>query len=498
MATTVSSRATSYDTGFFGHPRGLATLFFTEMWERFSYYGMRAILILFMTAPATAGGLGFSVATAGVIYGLYTSMVYLMSVPGGWIADRIFGQRRAVLYGGIGIVIGQLCLGVRGVPFFYTGLIVLVLGTGLLKPNISTIVGKLYAENDVRRDAGFSVFYMGINIGATIAPLMVGYVGQRINWNLGFVLAGFGMILGLIQYTLGKKYMGEAGMEPVRPETAEERARQNRLLWGGVLAFALLIGVPAALEAIGAIHITAGMIGTAAGIVLAAVSVGVFVWLLASKEWTPVERKRLMAIGALFIACALFFAAYEQAGSTLTLLADRSTDNHAFGWAFPSSWYQSLQAVFVVALAPLFAVLWIKLGRLEPSIPVKFALGLLLVGVGFAVVGIGAMRAQSGVLISPMWLVMTYFAHVCGELCLSPVGLSAITKLAPAKVASLMMGVWFLGISVGEYIGGIFGSLYESVAPPTLFAIVAAFAMGAGVIMWLLVKPLKNLMAGVK
>jgi POT family proton-dependent oligopeptide transporter len=224
----------------------------------------------------------------------------------------------------------------------------------------------------------------------------------------------------------------------------------------------------------------------------------VFAWLLSSKEWTPLERKRLLAVLALFVACALFFAAYEQAGSTLTLLADRSTDNHAFGWAFPSSWYQTLSAVFVVALAPAFAVLWIKLRRHEPSIPVKFALGLLLVGLGFVVVGVGALRAESGIKISPMWLVSTYFIHVCGELCLSPVGLSAITKLAPAKVASLMMGVWFLGISVGEYIGGIFGSLYESLSTPTLFGIVAAFSIGAGLVMVLLVKPLQRLMGGVK
>ncbi|MBZ5611919.1 MAG: oligopeptide:H+ symporter [Acidobacteriia bacterium] len=495
MATTVSTPQT--DTRFFGHPRGLATLFFTEMWERFSYYGMRAILILFMTAPASSGGLGFSVATAGVIYGLYTSMVYLMSVPGGWLADRVLGQRRAVLYGGIGIVIGQFCLGVPGVASFYVGLIVLVLGTGLLKPNISTIVGKLYAEGDVRRDAGFSVFYMGINIGATIAPLVVGYVGQRINWNLGFVLAGFGMVIGLIQYVLGKRYMGEAGLEPIRPETPEARARQSRLMWAGAGAFALLIGVPAMLQAAGLIHLTAAAVGDAGGVMLVAVSIGVFAWLLSSKGWTPVERKRILAMVALFVACALFFAAYEQAGSTLTLLADRSTDNHALGWAFPSSWYQSLSAVFVVALAPVFAILWIGLGKREPSIPVKFALGLLLVGLGFAVVGVGALRAASGIKISPMWLVVTYFVHVCGELCLSPVGLSAFTKLAPAKVASLMMGVWFLGISAGEYIGGIFGSLYESFSPQSLFAIVAAFSIGAGVIMGLLVKPLKRLMGGV-
>jgi len=488
---------THTNAAFFGHPRGLATLFLTEMWERFSYYGMRALLILFMTAAVERGGLGFTVAKAGVIYGLYTAMVYLMSLPGGWMADRIFGQRRAVLFGGILIALGQFSLGVHAVPFFYLGLALLVLGTGLLKPNVSTMVGQLYSAEDQRRDAGFSIFYMGINLGAFFAPLACGYVGQRVNWNLGFVLAGVGMTLGLVQYVLGGKHLGEAGLHPVRPESAEAARKQKRSIEIAAVALAVVIGVPLLLSMAGVVEITAKWIGNAVGVLLIALTVGVFGWLLSSGEWTPQERKRFLATGVLFLAAALFWSAYEQAGSTLTLFADRSTDNRVLGHPYPSSWFQSVNSLFVILLAPGFAWLWIRLGRREPSSPAKFALGLVLVGLGFVVVGIAALGAPPGVRVSPVWLTATYFLHTCGELCLSPVGLSAMTKLAPAKVASLMMGVWFLSGAVGNYIGGRVASIYEAFSTASLFATVAGFAIGLGVVLMLLVKPMKRLMGGV-
>jgi proton-dependent oligopeptide transporter, POT family len=456
---------------------------------------MRAILLLFMVTPTSHGGLGFATATAGVIYGLYTSMVYLASVPGGWVADRIFGQRRAVLYGGILIILGQFSLGLPKVPFFYLGLGLLVAGTGMLKSNVSTIVGQLYATGDVRRDAGFSIFYMGINLGAFIAPLAVGYVGQRINWNLGFVLAGFGMTIGIIQYSLGRKYLGTAGLYPVPAETAEARMKIRRTLWLGVAVVALLIGVPLLLQTVGVIQITAAGIGGANGVLLGAVTVVVFGTLLSSKDWTPLERKRLIAVIALFIASVLFWSAYEQAGSTLTLLADRSTNNSFFGVSYPSSWYQSLPAIYVILFAPIFALLWIRLGKRDPSTPLKFAIGLVLVGVGFAIVALGAARASTGEKISPVWLIATYFVQVCGELCMSPVGLSVITKLAPQRVAGLMMGVWFLSLSIGDYIAGLFGSAYEKFAPAVLFSIVAGITIFLGLILLLLVRPIKRLMA---
>jgi POT family proton-dependent oligopeptide transporter len=482
---------------FLGHPRGLATLFFTEMWERFSYYGMRALLILFMTASVEQGGLGFDIAKAGVIYGLYTAMVYLMSLPGGWMADRVLGQRRAVLYGGVLIVLGQFSLGVHSVAFFYFGLLLIILGTGLLKPNVSTMVGQLYTPEDTRRDAGFSLFYMGINLGAFLAPLACGYVGQRVNWNLGFVLAGVGMVLGLVQYWLGGKHLGDAGLYPVRPADAEAARKQSRNIRIAVAGLVLLIGVPWLLASQGMVTITAHGVGDAVGVLLAVLTIAVFAWLLSSGEWTPVERKRFVATAVLYLASALFWSAFEQAGSTLNLFADRSTNNQIFGHPFPSSWYQSLNSLFVITMAPVFAWLWVRLGKREPSSPSKFAMGLVLVGLGFVVVRVGALHAAADGRVSPLWLTVMYFLHTCGELCLSPVGLSAMTKLAPTKVASLMMGVWFLSISVGEYIGGRIASVYGTFSPASLFGAVAIFTIGLGIALTLFVKPMKRLMGGV-
>ena len=460
------------------------------MWERFSYYGMRALLILFMTAPLAGGGLGFSIATAGIVYGLYTASVYLMSVPGGWVADRLIGQRRAVLYGGVLIALGQFSLGVHSPAFFFSGLALIVAGTGLLKPNVSTIVGQLYTAGDQRRDSGFSIFYMGINIGALIAPLACGYVGQMINWNLGFMLAGAGMVLGLVQFVLGARYLGEAGLRPAAPISPRRR--------GPIAAASIAVAAGVPLLALsGFLHITAAEVGDAAGVVLIALTIGIFARLLSSREWTPVERRRFLAIAVLFLASALFFSAFEQAGSTLNLFAARSTRDRILGLAFPSTWFQSLNPLFIVLLAPGFAWLWIRLGRREPSTPVKFALGLLLVGAGFVVIAFAAARAASGVLVSPLWLLATYFLHTCGELCLSPVGLSAMTKLAPARVASLVMGVWFLSISVGDYIGGRFASVYGTFSPASLFATVAAFTVAVGLALGALAKPVKRLMGGV-
>jgi len=310
---------------FFGHPRGLATLFFTEMWERFSYYGMRALLILFLTASVERGGLGFSVAKSGVIYGMYNAMVYLLSLPGGWIADRVLGQRRAVLYGGIVIACGHFTMALPGITTFYLGLCLIVVGTGLLKPNISTMVGALYSENDHRRDAGFSIFYMGINIGAFLSPLACGYVGERINWHWGFGLAGVGMTLGLIQYALGGKYLGEAGLYPA-PSPRGLGVEKRRFAIGVGCIVALLGGL-ALLDMMGVIEITAEKMGNWVGVLLIVLTVGVFTWLLSAAEWTVTEKKRFVAIGVLFLTSALFWSAFEQAGSTLNLFAERSTES---------------------------------------------------------------------------------------------------------------------------------------------------------------------------
>jgi POT family proton-dependent oligopeptide transporter len=484
----------SQDTRFFGHPRGLATLFFTEMWERFSYYGMRALLILFMVATVEQGGLGFNVAKSGAIYGLYTAMVYLMGVPGGWVADRILGQRHAVLYGGIIIALGHFSMAIPGLPTFYFGLALIVIGTGLLKPSISTMVGQLYRENDHRRDAGFSIFYMGINIGAFISPLVCGYVGQTINWHWGFGLAGIGMTLGLIQYVLGGKFLGEAGLYPV---PSENPAAQKRTLVLGIVGGTAAFGVLALLSVTGVIQLTAEGIANAVGILLIVLSVGVFAWLLGAGDWTPVEKKRFLAIAVLFLASALFWSAFEQAGSTLNLFAERNTDKHLFGYAYPSSWFQAINSLFIIAVAPMLAWLWVRMGSKDPSSPAKFSLGLIFVGLGFVVMVVAGIRASSGVQVSSVWLWITYFLHTVGELCLSPVGLSAFTKLAPARVAGFMMGVWFLSTSIGDYIGGRMASLYESWTLPSLFGAVAVFCIVLGVALALFVKPMKKLMGGV-
>jgi POT family proton-dependent oligopeptide transporter len=489
---------TSRDTSFFGHPRGLATLFFTEMWERFSYYGMRALLILFMTASVAKGGLGFPVVKAGAIYGFYTAMVYLLSLPGGWVADRIFGQRRAVLYGGILIVAGQFSLMSPSVQGFYAGLGLLMLGTGMLKPNVSTIVGQLYAQGDRRRDSGFSIFYMGINLGGLLAPLACGYVGERVGWRLGFGLAGVGMIAGLIQYLLGAKYLGSAGLHPAPPSSPEAGRRLKRNAGLGALAAALILGAVGLLASTGRIEITPEGISATLGLVLILVSVAIFAWLLLGPGWTATERKRSGAIMVLFLASAVFWASYEQAGSSLSLFAERSTNRVVFGFDFPASWFQFVPSFFVMILAPVFAWLWIALDKWEPSSPAKFAWALVLGGIAFAILVPPAKAAMTGALVSPWWLTGTYFIQTMGEMCLSPVGLSAMTKLAPARIAGLMMGLWFVSISIGDYLAGKAASLYESMALPTLFGTVACFALAAAVVLALLIRPTVRLMSGVK
>jgi POT family proton-dependent oligopeptide transporter len=435
-------------SGWAGHPRGLTTLFFTEMWERFSYYGMRAFLILYMTAPAAAGGLGFADKNAASIYGTYTGSVWAAAIVGGVIADRFLGQYRSVLIGGSIIALGHFTLAFKALPFFYTGLALIVAGTGLLKPNVSTLVGSLYAPGDTRRDAGFSIFYMGINLGAFIGPLIAGYLAQRVDWHVGFACAGVGMAAGLIQYVLGKKRLQPA---------LDRLAAQPR---------------PAAAP------------GTAAR---------------GSGGFTPAERKRMGAVVILFLFASLFWGAYEQAGSTLNLFADRFTRLSMFGVSFPSSWFQSVQPIFVILLAPAFAWLWTHLGPREPSSPAKFAWGLVFMGLSFLVLVPAGSMAQSGagVRVSPMWLIVSYFISELGELCLSPVGLSVVTKLAPVRIVGLMMGVWFLSNAFGNKLAGWAAGFFSTMPLGTLFGTVAGVTLAAGVVMFLLVPSVRRLMGGV-
>jgi POT family proton-dependent oligopeptide transporter len=430
-----------------GHPRGLATLFLTEMWERFSYYGMRAFLILYMTAPAAAGGLGFAVADAASIYGTYTGSVWGAAILGGLVADRFLGAYRSVLVGGAIIALGHVALAFKALSFFYLGLALIVVGTGLLKPNISTLVGALYRQGDGRRDAGFSVFYMGINLGAFLGPLVAGYIAQRVDWHLGFGCAAVGMALGLVQYVLGKRHLAPA-IERLSARPTPATA-------------------------------TASPTSQAS---------------LTADEWT-----RVGAIVVFFLFAAIFWGAYEQAASTLSLFGDRYTRHEVFGYDFPSSWFQTVQPVAVILLAPIFAWLWLRLGRHEPSSPAKFAFGLAFVGVAFLMLLPAASMAQSGegIRVSPWWLIAALFVTELGELCVSPVGLSLVTKLSPVRLVGLMMGVWFLSNSAGNKLAGWAAGFFTSVPLTQIFGTVAAVTIGASIVMFLLVRPVRRMMGGV-
>ncbi len=496
MATTANSPQS--DTRFFGHPLGLVTLFFTEMFERFSYYGMRALLILFLTDKVVNGGLGFPDKRAGAIYGLYCSMAYLLCLGGGWVADRITGQRRAVLMGGVLIAAGEFCLVAPSEVSFYTGLVLLMSGTGMLKGNVSTIVGQLYKQGDVRRDSGFSIFYMGINIGALISPLICGAVAAKWGWRMGFGVAGLAMLVGVVQYILSGNLLGTAGLYPATTGDPEKDRRQKRsatLAVGGGLGVLALLGI---LAATGVIQLTPDSISDGIGYALITISVVVFAWLIFGKEWSPTERKRSSAILVLFIASAVFWAAFEQAGSSLNLFGERSTIRDLFGYHYPASWFQSVQPIFVVAFAPVYAWLWLAMRKREPSSPTKFAMGLLFGGLAFAILVPAATATSHGAMVSQWWLVTTYFLQTMGELCLSPVGLSAMSKLAPERAAGFMMGMWFVSISIGNWLAGKAASLYSSMPLPTLFGSVAAFSIGAAIVLALMIKPTVRLMSGVK
>lgn len=417
-----------------GHPRGLSTLFFTEMWERFSYYGMRAILVLYMTQA-----LQFADVDALSIYGYYTASVYFLPLLGGWVADRFLGAKRAVLVGGIIIACGHFSLAFSSMPSFYGGLVLVAMGTGLLKPNISAMVGDLYSDDDPRRDAGFSLFYMGINLGAFIAPLVCGYLGQNINWHYGFGAAGVGMIFGLVQFVVSRDRLRNVGELKSRP--------------------------------------AASTTGAAAGL-------------------TAGEIKRLAVIGILFFFSVVFFMAFEQSGSSLTLFADRLTRNSIFGYEFPSSWFQIVQPLCLLALAPVFARIWLKLGDRQPQSPRKFTYGLLLVGSSYVLMVYAAVLTGSG-RVSPLWLVVVYFIQTLGELCLSPVGLSVYTKLAPARMVGLMMGVWFLSISLGSFLAGKVAGLFDDkdvMSMVKLFGFLVLAPLAAGIVLAVITPRIKRLL----
>lgn len=502
---------------FKDHPKGLRVLFMTEMWERFSYYGIRAVLVLFMTAGVDSGGLGFDIVKATSVLGLFTSMAYLMNMPGGWVADKILGLRTSVFIGGILISAGNFLIFLPTMATFYIGLAVIVLGTGLLKPNVSAIVGQLYGTEDKRKDAGFYVFYMGINLGAFIAPLICSTLSEKIDWHLGFLAASIGMILGLIQYRLGYKHLGEAGLSPVVTGSNPTISKDKTKLYIGMGILSAVVLLLYVLNDSAVIAITPNVIADSFTYVLLAFMVIFFSWLLIFAKWEAKEKDRLIVISIFFFAAALFWSAFEQAASSLNLFAEEITDKSLPNWmvdfinplyslfadplkynsTFPTGWFQSLNSLFIIILAPIFATLWLKLGNREPSSPAKFAVALILVGVGFGILIIPGQYGSTANQVSPMWLTVLYFVHTAAELCLSPVGLSKVTSLSPPRVVGLMMGVWFLGSSVGNFVAARFSGLYGSLPLTDLFGIVFAFSAGLGLIMFLFIKPIRRMMHGV-
>ena len=490
----------SEDRSFFGHPRGLSTLFFTEMWERFSYYGIRPLLVLFMSAALLDGGFGFTREVASSIVGIYAACVYLASLPGGWIADRWLGLRRAIWYGGVFIALGHLSIALSAVfaqGTFFLGLIFIVIGTGLLKPNISAIVGDLYPAGGGRRDAGFSIFYMGINIGAFAAPLITGYLGERVGWHWGFGAAGVGMVIGLITYRLrAQPTLGDIGLEPSVSRHEQEKVRRYTLIAAGVLALVV------ALPALGVITINPVAVAARMRDVMLALAVAYFLYLFLFAGLTTDEKKRVAVIIVLFVFATIFWSAFEQAPTSLNLFAKDFTDRMLFGWEVPVLWLQSVNSLFVILLAPVFAMIWVAMDKRgkNPSSPAKFTFGLFCAGLGFLVMVAAAGRViDSGgvVKVSMMWLSVSYLLQTFGELALSPVGLSSMTKLAPRKFVGQMMGVWFMAAALGNLIAGIVGGHVDPEKldqMPALFNRTAISLFIATAVLGALIIPIRNMM----
>ncbi|HWA88248.1 MAG TPA: peptide MFS transporter [Opitutus sp.] len=497
---------------FLGHPRPLYTLFATEMWERFSYYGMRALLFVFMITPVADGGLGYTTERAGIIYGTYTMCVYMFGIPSGFLADNFLGAHRSVLLGGIVLTLGHFSLAAHSELMFFLGLGLIVIGTGLLKPNVSTMVGGLYAPNDLRRDAGFSIFYMGINVGATLSPFVTGYLAQSIpfkdtlrgwgfdpaqSWHWGFVSAGVGMTLGLLNYVAFRRPL--ARLAPP-PSTAARPWKQLGLVLAAtaaVLAIVTLSDLAPAFQ-----WIRYGYVG---------VPLAAIIWFGTKKD--P-ESRRLASIGVFALASIIFWAIYEQAGSSGALFAEELTDRtlphngiyHFLGLTlnlgspFPSAWFQAVQGIGVIVLAPAFAWLWVRLGERQPSSPAKFTFGLFFLALSFLLMVPAAQLTVSGK-VSPLWLTAVFLLQVVGELCLSPVGLSTMTKLAPPRLVGLIMGIWFLSMALGNKLAGVLASDFDTAHPAALahfFLVQSLWVAAATLALFVCIPWVKRLMGGVR
>jgi len=486
---------------FFGHPSGLSTLFFTEMWERFSYYGIRPLLILFMTAALASGGFAFTRESAAAIVGIYASSVYLASLPGGWIADRWLGLRRAIWWGGVLIALGHLSIALSAVfahQAFFLGLILIVMGTGLLKPNISAIVGDLYPEGGARRDSGFAIFYMGINLGAFVAPFLTGALGERVGWHWGFGVAGLGMLCGLLTYRA--RANRTLGTIRLRPSVGEAQQRQVRNTTFAGLA---LIAVVVALAMAGVIPINPVAIAQKMTVVIGVMAVAYFTYLFFFAGLDRDETTRTGVILVLFVFSAIFWSAYEQAPTSLNLFARDFTDRHIFGWEMPTLWLQSATPFFVIALSPVFAAVWLALAKrgIDLSSPTKFAFALFAAGLSYLIMVSATNHVIAGggvgARVSVLWLLVTYFLQVIGELALSPVGLSSVTKLAPPRFIGQMMGVWFMSIALGNLVAGLLGGQVDPeklASMPLLFQRTAVTLFIAAALLAAMVIPIRNMM----
>ena len=485
-------------TDFLGHPKGLFVCFATEMWERFSYYGMRALLILYLTKHWE-----FTDATSYLIYGAYTSLVYIMPVFGGMLADQILGSKKAVTYGAILLVFGHLGMTVESnEQIFYLSLALIVSGVGFLKPNISTMVGALYEEGDPRRDSGFTIFYMGINIGAFTATLLCGYLGEQVGWAYGFGAAGIGMLFGLIIFLWGQKYL-EGLAEPPSNKYLQKMNGISYESWAYISGIFMVLVTWFLVQ-------NSQLVGQLLG-GFGAIFIGA--WLLyALFRCAPDERDRLIVVGILILFSLIFWALFEQAGSSLNILTDRGVNRVIFGWEVPASMFQSLNAGFIFTIAPLFAMLWIALAKrnMEPSTPTKFSIGIILVGLGFLALVYG-MRSSEGLQTGVFWIILIYLLHTLGELCLSPVGLSSVTKLSPQRIVGFMMGMWFFASAAGNYVAGLIAratasdssgvsndvfDLTQKQSFMDVYTDVGLMAIGCGIFLVILTPILKKLMHG--
>lgn len=482
------------NTAFFGHPRGLSTLFFTEMWERFSYYGMRAILLYYMYYSVSKGGLGMDKTTAASIMAIYGSLVYLSSVLGGFISDRILGSRKTVFIGGILIMLGHIALSTPfGQAALLISIILIVLGTGLLKPNVSEMVGALYSDDDPRIDAGFNIFVFGINMGAFIAPILVGQVGMKINFHLGFSLAAIGMFFGLIQYWVdGKKYLSKDSLYPTDPIDPSELKGISIKTIIGLVALVLVLVI---MQLFNALNIT--NVINLISIIAVLIPIYYFITMLSSTKISTDERSKVWAYVPLFIASVLFWSIEEQGSVVLALFASDQTRLSLFGIGFEPSLFQSMNPLFIMLYVPIFAWLWVKLGKRQPSSPVKFSYGLFFAGLSFLWMAIPVILFGTDAKVSPLWLIMSWALVIIGEMLISPIGLSVTSKLAPKAFQSQMMSMWFLGNAAAQAINAQIVKLYTANTEVAYYSIVGLITILFGILLLFLSPKIKKLMVGV-